>query len=189
MPIPSSSHLAPALNKLETLFARLTAADYKLPAKVQAMMVLAKLPSSMDVVAQMITQAKDKDGKAKVPTVDEIHKAAILSWDQCHLGKGKSSQPAQSNKISAVKCKEGTPSFQQQQRPPQGQQQQQGDKDKKKKNCRGKGKGKSQDHAHIASATYFSGPPALSLDDSNSTTPVVDPRGYVHHPAQLCQGQ
>ena len=68
------------------------------------MLLLAKLPFSMDVVMQMIVQAKDMAGKLFDPTVEGIYKAAVLSWDQCHMtGKGK--QPAQGNKISTVKSK------------------------------------------------------------------------------------
>ena len=49
------------------------------------MLLLAKLPPSMDVIVQMIAQAKDASGKAKTPTVKEIQAAAVLSWDQRHM--------------------------------------------------------------------------------------------------------
>ena len=66
------------------------------------MMLLAKLPPSMDVIAQMFTQVKDTSDKPKDPSIAEISKAAVLLWDQCHLtGKGK--QSVQTNKISAIK--------------------------------------------------------------------------------------
>ena len=113
--ISHASHPAPALNKVEMLFTQLTTAGYSLPAKVQVMLLLAKLPARMDVIAQMIAQAKDSTGKAKELMVAEIHLAVVLSWDQCHMsGKGKA--PAQDNKISTVKLHKGKePSFQQQQ--------------------------------------------------------------------------
>jgi hypothetical protein len=114
--IPSSSHPAPALNKIETLFTRLDNASHTIPDKVQAILVLAKLPASMDFIAQMIVQEKDNAGKAKNPTVAGIHTAAVLSWDQQLIqGKGKAS--AHANKLSAVKPKESDPKFQQQQQP------------------------------------------------------------------------
>ena len=52
----------------------------------------------------MFTQAKDNSGKSKDLSIAEIFKAAVVSWDQCHLtGKGK--QSAQANKISTIKYK------------------------------------------------------------------------------------
>ena len=94
--IPHTSHPAPALNKVEMLFTQLDTAGYSFSAKVQAMLLLTNLPAMMDVVAQIIAQAKDSTGKAKKPTVAEIHSAVVLSWDQCHMsGKGKA--PVQAN--------------------------------------------------------------------------------------------
>ena len=111
--IPDSSHPSPAFSKVETLFVHLKAAGYEFNDKCQAMMLLAKLPPSMDVVAQMFTQAKDTSGKPKDPSVAEISKAAVLSWDQCHLTE-KGKQSAQVNKISAIKHKgQQNPLFQQ----------------------------------------------------------------------------
>ena len=112
----------------------------------------------MDIVAQMFTQVKDTSSKPKDPSVAKISKAAVLLWDQRHLTR-KGKQSAQANKISAIKHKGWqNPSFQQQQKQPQGQQPQQSADTgaEKKKSCHGKkGKGKSQDHAHIASAVFF----------------------------------
>ena len=149
--IPDLSHPSPAFSKVETLFAHLKAAGYEFNDKCQAMVLLAKLPPSMDVIAQMFMQAKDTRGKPKDPFIAEISKAAVLSWDQRHLtGKGK--QLVQANKISAIKHKgQQNPSFQQQQQP-QGQQPQQSTDagGEKKKSCHSKkGKGKLQDYAHI----------------------------------------
>ena len=111
--IPDSFHPSPAFSKAEMLFACLKSAGFEFNDKCQAMMLLAKLPPSMDNVAQMFTQAKDSSGKAKDPSVTEISKAAVLSWDQCHLTR-KGKQSAQANKISAIKHKDQqNPSFQQ----------------------------------------------------------------------------
>ena len=72
----------------------------------------------MDVVVQMIAQAKDMAGKPVNPTVEGIYKAAVLSQNQHHMiDKGK--QAAQAKKISTVKPKGKEPTFQlQQQQPP-----------------------------------------------------------------------
>ena len=111
--IPDLFHPSPAFSKAETLFMRLKAAGYEFNEKCQAMMLLAKLPPSMDIVAQMFTQAKDTSSKPKDPSITEISKAAVLLWNQHHLtGKGK--QSVQANKISAIKHKgQQNPSFQQ----------------------------------------------------------------------------
>ena len=173
--IPDLSHPLPAFSKVETLFTQLKAAGYEFNEKCQAMMLLAKPLPSMDIIAQMFTQAKDTSGKLKDPSVTEISKAAVLSWDQHHLTR-KGKQLAQANKISAIKHKgEQNSSFQQQQLLLQGQQPQQSadtGTEKKKSCCGKKGKGKSEDHAHIASAAFF---PMMIAD-----TPAADPRLYAH---------
>ena len=138
--IPDLSHPSPAFGKAETLFACLKAAGYEFNNKCQAMMLLAKLPPSMDIIAQMFMQAKDTSSKPKDPSVTEISKAAVLLWDQHHLTR-KGKQLVQANKISAIKHKgQQNPSFQQQQKQLQGQQLQQGTDAglEKKKSCCGK---------------------------------------------------
>ena len=70
--IAQSSHPAPSLNKVSDLFACLKSTGYEFPENIQAMLLLAKLLYSMDIVAQMIVQAKDASGKQKTPTVEEI---------------------------------------------------------------------------------------------------------------------
>ena len=49
--IPDSFHPLPAFSKVEILFMQLKAAGYEFNEKCQTMMLLAKLPPSMDVVA------------------------------------------------------------------------------------------------------------------------------------------
>ena len=96
------------------LFFHFKEAGYKVSANIQGMLLLMKLSSSMDVVAQMIVQAKDMASKLVDSTIKGIYKAAVLSWDQRHMtGKGK--QPAQTNKNSTVKPKGKEPTFQSQQ--------------------------------------------------------------------------
>ncbi|KAF9228754.1 hypothetical protein BS17DRAFT_690997, partial [Gyrodon lividus] len=53
MLIPSHEHPAPAFSKINAHFARLTEADFEISPKVQAMIPLAKLPSSMDTIAHL----------------------------------------------------------------------------------------------------------------------------------------
>ena len=157
--IAQSSHPAPSLNKVSDLFAHLKSAGYEFPENIQAMLLLAKLPQLMDIVVQIIAQAKDTSGKQKTPTIKEIQEAAILSWDQRHMKE--TPKATQANKISAVKRKGDVPKFEQQPMP-------QGNSSKKKWK-RGKRTGEKQKekeskgsfphaHGHIASVTYTSGP-------------------------------
>ena len=76
--IAQSLHPMP-LNKILDLFTRLKSTRYEFLENIQAMLLLAKLLHSMDVVTQMIVQAKDPFGKQKTPTVKEIREAMVLS--------------------------------------------------------------------------------------------------------------
>ena len=185
--ITHASHPAPALNKVETLYIQLDTAGYSLPTKVQAILLLAKLPAMMDVIAQMIAQVKDSMGKAKEPMVAEIHSAVVLSWDQHHMS-GKGMAPAQANKISVVKPHKGKePSFQQQQQnPPTSQQGSSSASGKKKKTRHSNPKKQEKQTAHLASyaEAYYSFVP-----DAILTPAVADPRLLAHRPASLYQGQ
>ena len=89
---------------------------------MQTMILVAKLPPSMEVVAQLINQTKPADIKGLKP--DEIITAATLAFEQCsqHSIAGGGHQ---ANKLSTVKHKQADPKFaQQQQQAPRPQQQQ-----------------------------------------------------------------
>ena len=177
--IAMSSHPAPSLNKVSDLFAHLKSTGYKFPDNIQAMLLLAKLPQSMDVVAQIIAQAKDASGKVKTPTIEEIQEAVVLLWDQHHMKE--TPKAAQANKISAVKRKGDDPKFEQQQAP-------QGNSSKKKRKCSNHAGKKQKEkeskgsfshaHAHIASVTYISGPER-----------PMDPCALAHRPTLMYQGE
>ena len=72
MKIAQSLHPVPSLNKVTNLLPHLDAAGYKFPENIQVVLLLAKLPQSMDVITQMIAQAKDSTRKPKTSTVKEI---------------------------------------------------------------------------------------------------------------------
>ena len=187
MQIPLSLHPTPGLSKVQMLFSHIKEAGYEVPANIQGMLLLAKLSSSMDVIAQMIAQAKDTAGKPVDSTVERIYKAAVLSWDQHHMtGKGK--QPAQANKISAVKPKGKESTFQLQQQQPPHQPSPAGDANaprKRKQTCHGMKKAKSQDHAHFTSSTYV---PFLLPATETTTHTTINPCLAVHQPPLLYQG-
>ncbi|KAF9225074.1 hypothetical protein BS17DRAFT_700272, partial [Gyrodon lividus] len=57
MPIPLHEHLTPAFGKINAHFAQLADVDFEISPKVQAMILLSKLPSSMDTIAHLISQS------------------------------------------------------------------------------------------------------------------------------------
>jgi len=117
--IPAGSHPAPVITKVLSHFAYLKDAGFEFPAPVQAMIILCKLPPTMEVIAQILSQTSPD--KIKNLKLDGIVKAAMLSFEQkgtssCGSGKGP-----QANKLSAVKRKLADPKFTQQQQQPQHQ--------------------------------------------------------------------
>ena len=87
------------------------------------MILVAKLPPSMKIVAQLINQNKPADIKTLKP--DEIITAATLAFEQRsqHSTAGNGHQV---NKLSAVKRKQADLKFSQQQQQAHRPQQQQG---------------------------------------------------------------
>ncbi|KIJ58481.1 hypothetical protein HYDPIDRAFT_34142 [Hydnomerulius pinastri MD-312] len=93
--IPSNSHPGPAMDKVQAHFARLKDVKFEISGKVQAMILMAKLPPTMEVIAQMMNQSSRDD--------KELEKISIA------------------NKLSAVKCKQPDPKFRNQQQRPQNE--------------------------------------------------------------------
>ncbi|KAF9223210.1 hypothetical protein BS17DRAFT_706538, partial [Gyrodon lividus] len=56
-PILSHEHPTPAFGKINARFARLTDTDFEISPKVQAMILVSKLPSSMGTIAHLIGQS------------------------------------------------------------------------------------------------------------------------------------
>lgn len=114
--IPASTHPALALTKIQAHFTYLKEAGFELSKPVQTMMVMAKLPPSMEVVAQILNQTPlDKISDL---TLDKLIHAATLSFEQCggnHCWNQGRSGGHQANKLSAVKHKQADPKFTQQQ--------------------------------------------------------------------------
>ena len=124
--IPTNQHPAPALQSCAANFAYLKDARFKISLPVQAMILVAKLPPSMEVVAQLINQTKPSDIKTLKP--DEIIIAATLAFEQ-RSQRSTAGGGHQANKLSAVKRKQADPKFaqqQQQQQAPRPQQHQGG---------------------------------------------------------------
>ncbi|KIJ09172.1 hypothetical protein PAXINDRAFT_17734 [Paxillus involutus ATCC 200175] len=178
-PIPSNQHPASAFNKINAHFTRLKKADFEIPIKVQAMILLSKLPSSMNSIAQIV--AMDK----KLMTPTGIEKAAVLCWEQADNSRGKQKEV---QKLSAVKRKQPDPKFSQQQQHQQQPPKQGGgnnagapaqNKGKNKRRGTRGGKNRHQnnhDHAHLASTVDFAAPTMVD------TLSVIDPRRLAHTP-------
>ena len=184
--IPSNSHPAPALRSIAANFAYLKEAGFEISLPVQTMILVAKLPPSMEVVAQLINQTKPADIKTLKP--DKIIAAATLAFEQrsqCSTaGSGH-----QVNKLSTVKRKQADPKFaQQQQQAPRPQQQQGGGGQSgnappnhgDKHRCGGK---KAHARREAANAAQFA-----AFIHTNGPEPCVDPRALAHTPGAAHYG-
>ena len=113
MTIPAGSHPTPTITKMLSHFTYLKDAGFKFPTNVQVMIILCKLPSTMEVVAQILSQTSPSEIKTLKP--DGIIKAATLLFEQKGASHGSDSKAPQANKLSTVKCKQVDPKFTQQQ--------------------------------------------------------------------------
>jgi len=109
--IPNNSDPSPSLDKMMAHFARLRDLRFELAPKVQAMMVLAKAPSSMEALIQVIFQESDHDKL----TPDGVISAMMTAWEAHNRSGNRTNNQQQANKLSAVKRDGGPPQFQQQQ--------------------------------------------------------------------------
>ncbi|KIJ58255.1 hypothetical protein HYDPIDRAFT_34360 [Hydnomerulius pinastri MD-312] len=191
--IPSNSHPGPAMDKVQAHFARLKDAKFEISGKVQAMILMAKLPPTMEVIAQMMNQSSRDDKELEKISISEIYRSAVLSWEQ------EDSRPrrnAKANKLSAVKRKQPDPKFRnQQQRPPNEGSSQKKEPEGKGKTRRGKraGKGGHQsqpqqqhhDHSHFAQRDDFH---FSNIIHTSGPIPTVDPRLAARKKASLQLG-
>lgn len=171
--IPSNGDPGPALDKLQAHAGHLTLSGAKIEDWMLAMIIISKLPPTMDVVAQTYG-SKDKITDLKTA---EIAKSARLAFEQKQGRKGAQQRTSgDAQKISAIKRRGPEPAFkQQQQQRPSGSS---SSAQKGKKPFRGSRGGKFKqrnnqrggpDHAHIASSAI-----AAAVTDLPAATP--DPR-------------
>jgi len=111
--LPENGNPSTALNKLLGHFGRMADAECSVPEHLKCLVVLAKLPSTMDHGAQMICQTDDVTDL----NIDKIQRQIQVAWEQ-RAGAPDFQQGSQkrgsANKLSAVKRPQGNPSFQQQ---------------------------------------------------------------------------
>ena len=88
--LPNLGNPKPSIQRIECLFTWMKNASYLVMDNIQALILLAKIPPSLDTVVQIIAQAKDSSRKSKAPTFDEIRAAINTAWTTASLGgKGK----------------------------------------------------------------------------------------------------
>ncbi|KIM54657.1 hypothetical protein SCLCIDRAFT_30949 [Scleroderma citrinum Foug A] len=164
-------------------FTYLKDAGFEFPANVQAMIILCKLPPTMEVVAQILSQTSPSEIKSLKP--DGIVKAATLSFEQKGASHGASGKAPQANKLSAVKHKQADPKFAQQQQQPQRQQQQQGGSNGSGSgNAPAQGQGGRYRHggkkAHARRERAQNAEFATYIRYKDGPVPTVDPRALAH---------
>ena len=97
-----------AIDKMTAHFARCNASRLEVPDHFQAMLIMAKLPSTFDGLAQIFCQKES----VKSLDVADMHKTIGLAWEQ---RKGVKPPHNQAQKLSAVKRGPNEPPFEQQQ--------------------------------------------------------------------------
>ena len=97
-----------AIDKMTAHFARCNASGLEVPDHFQAMLIMAKLPSAFDGLAQIFCQKES----VKSLDVADMHKTIGLAWEQRKGGKPPRNQ---AQKLSAVKRRLNEPPFEQQQ--------------------------------------------------------------------------
>ena len=97
-----------AIDKMTVHFARCNASGLEVPDHFQAMLIMVKLPSAFDGLAQLFCQKES----VKSLDVADMHKTIGLAWEQ---RKGGKTPRNQAQKLSAVKRGLNEPPFEQQQ--------------------------------------------------------------------------
>ena len=182
--IPAGLHPAPAITKMLSHFTYLKDAGFEFPANMQVMIILCKLPPTMEVVAQILSQTLPSKIKSLKP--DGIVKVATLSFEQKGTSCSTGGKAPQANKLSAVKRKQVDPKFAQQQQqqgrsngsgsgnaPAQGQ--------GGHNHCGGKKACAHREHAQKTEFTTY-------VHYEDSLVPTVNPRTLAHTPSATNYG-
>ena len=113
--IPENADPSPAINALVSHFGRLQEMNFLVPNKIQVLILLARLPPSMDHIIQNANTRNMKDWE----TVDiaSVRPNILLAWEQRSGKKPQQQQPKAAQKISAVKRgSNDAPAFSEQQK-------------------------------------------------------------------------
>ena len=105
--LPNSGNPEPSIQRLKSLFAQMKNTSYPIADNIQALLLLAKIPPSLDTFTQIIAQTKDSSRKAKAPpltrsVLPSIWHGLLLPWE-VKGNNEKASRPTRSAQSSA-KC-------------------------------------------------------------------------------------
>ena len=123
--IPTEANPITVLDQLESHFQQLITNKFDVPQHIQGMMLMSKLPLTMDTTIQVYMSGLTSDATTTALqkiTLASVHNAIIMHWEQCqgwHQTRGNNNI----RKISTVKRKGPDPTFHQQQYHPHPQQQ------------------------------------------------------------------
>ena len=90
-------------------------ASFDFPTPMQAMIILCKLPSTMEVVAQILSHMPSTDKIKNLKSDDIIKSATLFNKQKGVTLHGRRGNNPQANNLSAIKCKPANPKFTQQQ--------------------------------------------------------------------------
>ena len=113
--IPENANPSPAINALVSHFGRLEEMNFTVPNKIQVLILLTRLPSTMDHIIQNANTRDMKDWE----TVDiaSVRPNILLAWEQRSGKKPQQQQPKAAQKISTVKRgSNDAPAFSEQQK-------------------------------------------------------------------------
>ena len=107
--IPKNNHPSPSFAKLTHHFTHLKEYKYDIPSNVQAMIVLAKLPQYMDIIAQLLNMGQEDE--TGLLSLQKIKNIAIMAWQQAggsfkKLGEKKKGKSHQGNHSQAGEQKQ-----------------------------------------------------------------------------------
>ena len=108
--IPNNADPSLAIDKILAHFGRMAEGKASVPAYVQAMVLLAKIPPSMESLVQLFCESEDNISKIDTP---KIRRAILLAWKQKGYRKNQG-QGGQAQRITLIKRGPQEPEFTQQ---------------------------------------------------------------------------
>ena len=108
--IPNNADPSLAIDKILAHFGRMAEGKASVPTYVQAMVLLAKIPPSMESLAQLFCQSEDKVEAIDTP---KIRRAILLAWEQKGYRRNQN-QGGQAQRITAIRRGPQEPEFTQQ---------------------------------------------------------------------------
>jgi len=90
---------------------RLSQMGFEIPKKIEVLILMAKLPPSMEAIAQELNREKEDFDDL---TINSVRRMILLSWEQ-RSGNRRPQQQQGAQRLSAVKQTPGDPSFADQQ--------------------------------------------------------------------------